>query len=184
MNTRRPTKPDAEVLSETVRTRLLERASELDAAYRTGGTVAELRAAAVEAGISAPAFETALAELRDAEQSKLEGAGQPRRRSRGWGAIAAVVGLVAVGTLGVSRRTTPADAAAPIIDQRFVLRCVSPETAFELVRPLLQSPMNTIVYSLAAGERVLTISGTREQVEAVRSVLNETENPASPACAR
>ena len=69
MKDRHSPKPNPEVLSEPVRTRLLERATELDAAYRVGGTVAELRAAAIEAGISASAFDAALAEMRDAEES-------------------------------------------------------------------------------------------------------------------
>lgn len=38
-----------EVLSESVRTRLLERATELDSAYGASGTVVELQAAALEA---------------------------------------------------------------------------------------------------------------------------------------
>ena len=84
MKDRHSPKPNPEVLSEPVRTRLLERATELDAAYRVGGTVAELRAAAIEAGISAPAFDAALAEMRDAEESRASVAQvptQPRRWS-------------------------------------------------------------------------------------------------------
>ncbi len=180
MNIRRSAKPDPEVLSETVRTRLLERASELDAAYRAGGTVAELRAAAVEAGISAPAFDAALAELRDAEQTSLaQVTPQPRRRSRVWAFTAMVVGLFAVGSVGVSRRLVPTS-AAPMVERTLPLRCLSPEQAAELVRPLLHLPEN-IVYSRAG---VLTIRATPEQIENVRSVLNENENRASPACAR
>ena len=72
MKDRHSPKPNPEVLSEPVRTRLLERATELDAAYRVGGTVAELRAAAIEAGILAPAFDAALAEMRDAEMRDAE----------------------------------------------------------------------------------------------------------------
>ena len=49
-------------VSETTASHLFARASELDAAERAGYTVDELRAAAEKAGISADAFQSALAE--------------------------------------------------------------------------------------------------------------------------
>ncbi len=56
----RPGDRDPEVLSEPAAARLLARASELDELRRAGTSVADLRAAAAEAGISAPAFDAAL----------------------------------------------------------------------------------------------------------------------------
>lgn len=186
MNNRHPVRPDSEVLSEPVRTRLLERASELDAAYRAGGTVAELRAAAMEAGISAPAFDAALAELRAAEQAPLvETTAAPRRRSRPWAAVAAALAaVIAVGTVGVTRMVIPADAASAMVKQTFMLRCLSPGQAAGLVRPLLDLPANTIVFSPDRDAGRLTIRATREQIENVQSVLNKNDGVGSPACTR
>src|SRR5688572_4542995 len=65
---RLPTDPDTEVLPDALATRVLARASELDAAFATG-TVANLRSAAVEAGISSRAFDAALAEVRAADKA-------------------------------------------------------------------------------------------------------------------
>ena len=74
---------DPEVLSEPAAARLLARASELDELRRAGSTVAELRAAAAEAGISARAFDAALTELQVAEQERMPAVRQqPPRRSR------------------------------------------------------------------------------------------------------
>ncbi|HYW30940.1 MAG TPA: hypothetical protein VE869_05480 [Gemmatimonas sp.] len=60
MSDRTPSPRDSEIVSESVAARLLARASELDAARRTGVEVADLRTAAMEAGISAASFEAAL----------------------------------------------------------------------------------------------------------------------------
>jgi hypothetical protein len=56
---------DSERLPEVAARRLLERASELEAARGTELSVAELREAAQAAGIAPGAFEQALAELRE-----------------------------------------------------------------------------------------------------------------------
>jgi type II secretory pathway component GspD/PulD (secretin) len=184
VNDRRAAKLDPEVLSEPVRTRLLERASELDAVYRAGGTVAELRAAAVEAGISARAFDEALAELRPTEDTPLaEASAQPPRRSRLWPIAAGALALIAVGAIGVARSPTPVGAAPPMVEQAFLLRCLSPGQAAELVRPLLDLPANTVVYSPERAAGMLTIRATQEQIENVRSVLNKLDTR-SPTCAR
>jgi hypothetical protein len=57
-------KPTSDVLPEAIASRLLARASELDALRDDDLAVADLRAAAAEAGISGLAFDAALAELR------------------------------------------------------------------------------------------------------------------------
>ena len=93
MHRRVPVESDPEVRSQPVAERLLERASELDAALR-GGTLAvsDLRSAATEAGISPEAFDAALAELRRAEEVPAPNVrGQPRaRRWWSWAAGASV----------------------------------------------------------------------------------------------
>jgi cytoskeletal protein RodZ len=69
---------DHDVLPQAVSDRVLARASELDAALRSGASVVQLRAAALEAGISGEAFDAALAEVqRDGDPAR------PARR-RSW----------------------------------------------------------------------------------------------------
>ena len=62
---------DAERLSHEAARRLLERATELEAARGAQVSVAELREAAREAGITPDAFEQALTEFRGADTSSL-----------------------------------------------------------------------------------------------------------------
>jgi hypothetical protein len=100
---------DPEVLSEPTAARLLARASELDEARRAGSTVADLRAVAAEAGISAPAFDAALEEVRVAEQERLSDVRHQRpRRSRT--VALAVAGMLAI--VLVSRMLFPASGAS------------------------------------------------------------------------
>lgn len=185
MHRRIPVQSDPEVLSKPVAERLLERASELDAALR-GGTLAvsELRSAATEAGISPQAFDAALAELRHEEVAPSPNVmAQPPRRRWRWGWAAGAAALVAVGSLGVAR-VFPADVAgAPMLEKAFLLRCLSPDQAAALIRPVLDLPTNTIVHSPAASG-VLTIRATSSQLEKVRSVLDPYEGAGSAACAR
>ncbi|HJU73674.1 MAG TPA: hypothetical protein VJ717_07995 [Gemmatimonadaceae bacterium] len=183
MNKRRPTEPDAEVLREPAASRLLARASELDAAQRAGLTVAELRAAATEAGISPYAFEAALTELRDDGQVPASVAAPPARRPRRW-AVFGLAALMALSTLFFARRVVPveADAAAvPTVEEAFLLRCISTEQAAELVRPLLTLPANTVVHSPRAPQ-VLTIRATPQQMQNVRVLLDRYEGAGSPSC--
>ena len=60
--------PSEEKLSADVARRVLERASELEAAHNVEMSVAELREVAREAGIPSSAFEQALTELRAGAQ--------------------------------------------------------------------------------------------------------------------
>jgi hypothetical protein len=179
-----PVESDPEVLSQSVAERLLERASELDAALR-GGTLAvsDLRSAATEAGISPEAFDAALAELRRAEEVPAPNVrGQPRAR-RWWSWAAGGMALVALGTLGVAR-VAPSDIpGAPMFQQAFRLRCLSADQAAALIRPILDLPTNTVVYSPAAAPSVLGVRATALQLEAVRSTLDLYEEVRWPACA-
>lgn len=185
MKDRHSLEPNPEVLSERVRTRLLERATELDSAYRASGTVAELRAAAIEAGISGAAFDAALAELRDAERSRVPVAQAPTRQRRPWRAVAAaIMALLAIGSVGLARNAPPTSASTLIIEESIELRCLSSSQAAELARPYLGLPTNTVTYSPERRPGVLTIRATREQVDNVRAALNRNDGAGSPACAR
>ena len=186
MQNRPPSKPD-EILSEPLAARLLERASELDVARGRGSAVGDLRAAAAEAGISALAFDAALAELQDSRTASLPDVREtPRRRSRMWALTAAVAALIAAGALWVSQRAQAGEAevaGGPIVQEAILLRCLSPGEAAELVRPLLSLRSNSVVYSPAHAPRVLTIRATPAQLQKVKSVLEQYEGAGAPTCA-
>lgn len=184
MHHRLPAEPDAEVLPESAAARLLARASELDAARGAGAAVTELRAAAAEAGISARAFDAALAELHGTGQARVPAvSGRLRRRPRTWALAAGLAALIGAGALAVTQTRVPAGAAAPVVEEAFLLRCLSPGEAAELIRPLLTLPTNGIVYSPAHAPRVLTVRATPAQIQNARSVLDRYESAGSPACA-
>ena len=171
--------PDAEPLPEPMASRVLTRASELEAKHSADATVAELRAAALEAGISVPAFDAALAEIRAGEQPQvLETSGPPTRRSR-LGTVAAVIAVLAVAAMyTVSRRVVPVSAveARPaVVEEAVLLRCLPAGEAAELIRPLLSLPTNTIVNSPEVAPRVLTIRATPEQMQKVRALLEKQQ---------
>jgi hypothetical protein len=171
---------DPEVLSEPTAARLLARASELDELRRAGSTVAELRAAAAEAGISAPAFDAALTELQAAGQAPLPDVKKPPRPRL----LALAAGGV-VAFVFVSRMLFPGSGAAEpparMVEESILLRCLSPSEAADLVRPLLRTNGGTAA-SDRAGRNVLTISATPEQLERVRSTIAEHEREGSIAC--
>lgn len=188
MDHRHPANRDDEVLPEPVATRLIDRAIELDAALRTGAPVAELRAAAAEAGISAAAFNAALAELRAAEEQRTHVATQRPRRFRWRLVVATLLGLTAFGSMVVIPRTfvpvgDVAAASLPVFERAFLLQCLPPGEAAELIRPLLQLPVNTIVHSPARAPRVLRVRGTAEQLQRVQESLDKYEAAGSAACA-
>lgn len=183
MDDRRRLDPEAEVLPGPAATRLLERASELDADRLTGAALADLRAAALEAGITADAFDAAVAELRDGAQARVPVVRQQRRRPWRKGLTITLAVLLALGSLAVSRMLVPASSGPPMIEEAIVLRCLSPGEAAELIRPLLGLPTNSIVYSPARAPRVVTIRATPAQIQEVRSKLDEYERADSPTCA-
>ena len=112
MHKRIPAEPDAEVLPEQVASRLLTRASELDAAQRAGTVVAELRAAATEAGISPTAFDAALSELHEGK-AQVPDEIKPRRRVPMW-AFTAVVAALTIGALFVALMLIRVTATPPV----------------------------------------------------------------------
>jgi hypothetical protein len=181
-----PTHPDPEPLPEPVAARLLARASELDAALRAGSVaVDDLRAAAGEAGISARAFDAALAELREGEEARVPDVGGPRRRRRRpWALVAAGVALFVVSTWVVARRAVPPDVPAvggvPMVHEAILLRCLSATEAIALIRPHLTHPENTAQF--ARGSRVLTVRATPAQLLELKAALEQYEGTGSPTC--
>ena len=182
-----PREPAPDTLPESAVARLLARASELDAPRAAALDVAALRAAAVEAGISAHSFDAALAELRAAGPGLPDVRERPRWRSRLWALAAVALALVTVSTYGVSRVIVPSGPAveigAPMVEEALLLECLSPGEAAELIRPLLRHPSNTVVASPQHAPRVLTIRGTPTQLRDERSLLQRHETPGTAACA-
>lgn len=182
MPSRSHSDPDRAVLSETVATRLLERASELDASRSGGFALADLRAAAAEAGISAPSFESALAELRAAEQAQVpDVVALPRRRPRRRALLAAVAAaFVALGGLLLVREVVPA--SPPTVEEPMVLRCLGPEEAATLIRPIMMDEWSSMWFT-PRSPRVLTVRTTPAQLERVKETIERYDGAASTACA-
>jgi hypothetical protein len=178
--------PDREIFADDAAARLLERASELDAAA-SGATVTELRSAAAEAGISPSAFDAALAELRRNQQKPAIDAQVPHRsHTRTATLTIAAVFVLAISAIFVSRLVPPpvTQTATPLIEQAFTLRCITPAEAIQLVRPLISDGTTTVRYSPAHTPGILVIRATPERIEMARSKLAPYEGPASQACPR
>jgi hypothetical protein len=181
-----PAKPDPKALSEPVAARLLERASELDAAHVANSVeVAALRAAADEAGISARAFDAALAELQqDEEASSVQSAPGKQKRFRPTWAVGAVgtllllTGLLVVGRLLAPANGVPADVA--MVDEAYYLRCLSADDASALIRPHLALQQNSV--KIGNGSRVVNVHATPAQQQEIKAVLGKYESAGSPAC--
>ena len=181
-----PGKSGHQSLSELTASRLLERASEIDAARAANRLdVSALRAAASEAGISTSSFDAALAELGEGDTTGVRDkpAHTPRRRTL-WTSIVAGALLVAAGSLAVIQRSVPASpvitARVPMIEQSYLLRCIPRGDAAELVRPLLALPENTVV--LSKGSQVMRVRATLAQQQEVKAMLDRHERELSTTC--
>ena len=188
MPNRPPQEPDPERLTQSAAERLLTRASDLDAAHGAGSDVRALRSAAAAAGISMPAFDAALAELREADKAPLlEVRDQLRRRARFWGLSVAGMLVFALGAVFffwlVRRSPVDAKPDVPDVEEAILLSCLSPGEAADMVRPLLNLQSNTIVISPERAPRVLTLRATPTQLEEVKAILSKFEDPASQTCA-
>lgn len=173
-------KPDSEVLPRPVAERLLKRASELDAVRNAGSAVAELRAAAAEAGISSDAFEAALGELQQAERP----APVAQKSARRWRGL--FMGLAGIGALFLAAATIfiPARMIAPastaMVEQAVQLNCIPSREAVDLITPILSNRANTI--KVSPDGRALTVRATPEQLQRVRAAIDQVDN--AQACAR
>ena len=169
MNDRPRPRVDTDVVSDAMTARVLARASELDVLRRAGATVAELRAAATEAGISAEAFNDALAEMQNAEVARpMAGVARRTRLKAMVSAVALVIGL----GLFALMRTTPVVPAT--VEHALDLRCLTPPQVAELVRPLTDPKTTTITFSSHTPDR-FTIRATSGDIARVRSVLEQQQ---------
>jgi hypothetical protein len=168
-----PTRPprESERLPESLAKSLLARASELDA---NSAAVSELRAAALEAGISNAAFEAALAEYRQGGQvakpaTLLDEPPVSRRR----GVMAAAVAMIAAVALFAVMRVVPSQ--VQVVDPfqtRIDLACMNPQTAREMALTVLDLKTSTV----STNGNSLTISApTQEQLDRVRNLIRERE---------
>lgn len=177
---------DRELLKTSDAERLLARASELDVARRAGSDVADLRAAASEAGISPQAFDAALAEMQRGRGGESIGVPiLPSRRGR-WRAIALIVFLVLGSSLWFLQRRANAIVVEAIsartVEESILLRCLAPSEAAELARPLLSEDWNTIVINPEAAPRRVTVRGRPAELAAVKAELAKHEAADAPAC--
>ena len=168
---------ERKILPDRVATRVLERASELEALRRAGASVADLRAAALEAGISESAFEEALGEIQRAESAAVPQVRRPTR-SRVRLAIAVSAFVLIVTGLYVSRRVAPAPPA--VVQETFTLKCMPANEAASMLRPIMLES-GSIGFSMRIPTE-LTITGTPDQLRQARSILAEQDVPGSPAC--
>jgi hypothetical protein len=168
---------DREILPDPVATRVLARASELEELRRAGASVAELRAAAMEAGISESAFEEALGEIQRAEAAGAPDVRRPTRTRLRIGAAVTALVLLFTG-IYVSRRVAPAPPG--VVEETFTLRCLPANEAASMLRPILVQS-GTISFSMRIPTE-LTITGTPQQLEQARSVLAEQDVPGSASC--
>lgn len=165
-----------EVLSDQVAQRILARAAELDAAQRAAVDVANLRAAAVEAGISSSAFDSALDEMQGDAQPPAAPSRRRGRRTRAL--ILGASALVVFGGMAVTRAVVPV--RIPMAEQAFLLRCLPAGEAAELIRPML-GPTSTVAVSPARSPRTITIRSTPEHMAEVRAILDERDGAACAA---
>jgi hypothetical protein len=178
---------DSDILSERVAQRVLARASELDAERDARGSIAELRTIAMEAGISAQAFDAALAEVGQIEDNLPTTARPPRwRRARTWAAAAAIAALLATGAIGVTRLFpsygVDYQVQAPIFEEAFLLNCLTADEAAMLIRPALRPRSNVLVAAPAGRGRILTVRGAPSQLENVRAILERYDASDPSAC--
>lgn len=163
------------LLSQAVAERLLARASELDAVHTS---IAELRAAAAEAGISAQAFDAALAEV----QKEIPPESQPPApRRRRWVGIAVGAGGALIAMIAFATVIIPTRAATPVlpfVDLPINSPCILPEQAADVARPFLGDGGSIV----ASQGGVLRVRATAVQIDQIRAALKDFE-ARSPSCA-
>jgi len=170
--------PVRDVIPEDARERILRRASELDA-MRGGVRVADLRAAAAEAGISRDAFDAALAEEHAPRTPST--ATHHRRRA----AVVAMAALVVAIMFWPSERPTSTAAGVPkgaLVEQTFFLRCISPHDAMTAIRKNLQQPGIASMWA-TVGSNAVTLEASGADIERVRAALAKVDG-AGGSCRR
>ena len=110
-------------LPEAVAKRVLLRAAELDASRKTSLSIPDLRAAALEAGISSSALDQALNEVANSEEIPTEaGDGGPKPRQRLVAGVAIAITLIVLATSYVFMR----EEAVPAADVWYPIPTVPP----------------------------------------------------------
>jgi hypothetical protein len=163
--------------------RLFARAAELDAARDNRATIAELRAAAAEAGISTTGFDEALAELHGRGQKDSATSNRSRKAIPRWARYAIAMLVTSGFWVAMRSQSTMApssQAAAATIEEAFVLRCLSPGNAAELVRPMIADESSQVVASPARAPRVLTVRASPAKMQQVRELLARFDGPSGP----
>lgn len=177
-----------DALPEQVAARLLERASELDAAQAAHSVeLTALRAAADEAGISERAFNQALAELEAGSRTPAPGGKLEKTRRRGSLAVVAaamVVGMLFVSRLvlpGPQRVSSPAAAAPAMIDMSYTMPCTPSVEALNRMRTGL-GRANLI--RLRGESRVLEVRATPAQHREIKAMLARLASDGTLTCRR
>jgi hypothetical protein len=168
-----------ERLPEPAAKRVLDRASRLDAEHGSSVSLDMLREAALDAGISAEAFDAALAEERRGALA------MGTRRRQPWMLLSAALTLVIIGSVLANRLFLPGARGIPpvvlgAVDESFVLRCSDPSTVMEQLRGRV--PLRNIRASFSSKEpRVLHVTARPETMTSIRAAIADIE-AASTTC--
>jgi hypothetical protein len=175
MHDRGPVPPET-ILSEPAAAQLLARASELDAVLEGGTSIATLRAAATEAGISPTAFEAALLEAQAEHQ--VEDPTVTPRRPKTWSMLAgSALLLLGLATIGVQRSALPVG----MVERPLLVRCLPMQDAAELIRPYLDQSSSVLI---PKGSRVLRIRATPAQLDRIEPALEQAERTSTTCVSR
>lgn len=149
--------------------------------------MADLRAAAAEAGISSQAFEAALAEYQAGASAPAHGTRPDfQRRTSRWALAAVAAAVIIFGLtmivipIAVSRgsETRPVAMTQVVIS----LQCLSPTAAAELIRPILNLDENLVIASGQPNTRQLTVTANSQQWESISDPLAKEDGAGSNAC--
>lgn len=184
MSGRERASSERDVLPAEVAERLLRRATLLDTARADMVSVSDLRAGAAEAGISRAAFDTALAELHAEASGRSDaraGGTMRRRRVRRLGAVAALAIAAAVAGVVQLRhvRQTP---VTSLVEETILVRCLAPEDAAELVRPVLDDGQSSATIHRGNAFRAIRIRATPAAMRRVKALLAEQERGPLRSC--
>ncbi|HYW30941.1 MAG TPA: hypothetical protein VE869_05485 [Gemmatimonas sp.] len=69
-----------------------------------------------------------------------------------------------------------------MIKGEFLLRCITPVQAAQLIRPVLDRPGNRVVASEAGSPGVLSVEATQEQLQRVQAVLDQHDKSLTGVC--
>lgn len=173
--------PKRERLPAAAVKRVLDRATALDAEHGSSVPVDVLRAAAHEAGISAEAFDTALAEERRVPVT-------PKSRKPRWWVVFAVAAItlgsvVAIPSWGLFRTSPRPPIQIGAVEETFVLRCADQSTVSERVRASMQEKRAVVrMWYNSKETRVLHVRAMPDVMTKIRAEVVAVEEEA-PTCA-